>query len=63
MWWVKCIGSCLILGGCGYLGWQQGAKLRRRIGLLREMIQGFIIFKKSDGDVPISFEYCIFQNQ
>lgn len=49
MWWVKCIGSCLILGGCGYLGWQQGAKLRRRIGLLREMIQGFIIFKSLTG--------------
>lgn len=49
MWWMKCIGSILILGGCGYLGWQQGAGLRRRVGLLREMIQGFILFKSLTG--------------
>ena len=43
------MGSFLVLGGCGYLGWQQGAKLRRRIGLLREMIQGLILFTSLTG--------------
>ena len=49
MWWMKCIGSLLILAGCGFLGWEKGAMLRRRIWLLREMIQSVILFKSLTG--------------
>ena len=49
MWWMKCIGSLLILVGCGFLGWEKGAMLRRRIWLLREMIQSLVLFKSLTG--------------
>ena len=39
MWWLKCIGSLLIVGGCGFIGWEKSAALRRRIWILREMNQ------------------------
>lgn len=49
MWWMKCIGSLLIFGGCGFLGWEKGAALRHRIWLLREMNQSLILFKSLTG--------------
>lgn len=49
MWWMKCIGSLLIFGGCGFLGWEKGLDLRRRIWLLREMNQSLTVFKNLTG--------------
>jgi stage III sporulation protein AB len=49
VWWLKGIGSLLILGGCGFFGWEKGAELRREIRLLREMIQSLILFKSLTG--------------
>ena len=42
---LKFIGAVCVLAGCGYMGWEKGAILRRRIWILREMIQSFTLFK------------------
>lgn len=33
----RLLGAALILGGAGWIGWSEGAALRRRIALLREL--------------------------
>ena len=61
MWWMKCIGSLLILVGCGFLGWEKGAMLRRRIWLLREMIQSLVLFKSLTGTYRLPLNVVFFR--
>lgn len=65
MWWMKCIGSFLIFTGCGFLGWEKGAALRRRIRILREMNQSLILFKSLTGTyrLPLNMVFLRISSQ
>lgn len=60
MWWLKCIGSLLIVGGCGFIGWEKSAALRRRIWILREMNQSLILFKSLTGTYRLPLNMVFF---
>lgn len=61
MWWLKCIGSLLIVGGCGFIGWEKSAALRRRIWILREMNQSLILFKSLTGTYRLPLNMVFFR--
>lgn len=45
MWGLKIVGMVCVLAGCCCIGWVKTEEYRKRIWMLREMIQSFIIFK------------------
>ncbi|MDD3222122.1 MAG: stage III sporulation protein AB [Lachnospiraceae bacterium] len=52
-WLLKCVGALFVMGGCGYMGWHQSQVLKRRIQILREMVQSLLAFKNLTGNYRI----------
>ena len=61
MWWLKCMGSLLIMGGCGYIGWNQSFLLRKRIRLLKEMIDSLLVFKSLTGTYKLPLNVVFYR--